>query len=181
MTFPNQSHAYTYCSFFSFTERPLLQLRVRDFQRRPYPDPTFDGRSLIYLDRQLQYYRPRPSRRPRRPKLHLWLGLWPDGLCWWLWCRGWWNESITVSEAAELCPLPLWVHRHWAHFGNCPSLNTQSCINWLLVVWDFCFLAVWAVGPVVKKKFWADYEQHFRAFFSCLQGQKNVQIYLRIL
>ena len=33
-----------------------------------------------------------------------------------------------------------------------PSLNTQSCIKGLLVVWDFCFWAVWAAGPVHKKK-----------------------------
>ena len=33
-----------------------------------------------------------------------------------------------------------------------PSLNTQSCIRGLSVVWDFCFLAVWAAGPVLKKK-----------------------------
>ena len=40
-----------------------------------------------------------------------------------------------------------------------PSLNAQSCIKGLLVVWDFCFLAVWAAGPVHKKKLGADYEQ----------------------
>ena len=33
-----------------------------------------------------------------------------------------------------------------------PSLNTQSCINGFLVVWDFCFWAVWvAAGPLLKK------------------------------
>ena len=39
------------------------------------------------------------------------------------------------------------------------SLNTQSCIKGLLVVWDFCFWAVWAAGPVhTQKKLGADYE-----------------------
>ena len=39
------------------------------------------------------------------------------------------------------------------------SLNTQSFIKVLLVVRDFCFWAVWAAGPVLKKKLLADYEQ----------------------
>ena len=39
-----------------------------------------------------------------------------------------------------------------------PSLNTQSCIKELLVVRDFCFLAIWAAGPVHKKKFGAYFE-----------------------
>ena len=33
-----------------------------------------------------------------------------------------------------------------------PSVNTQSCIKGLLVVQDFCFWAIWAAGPVLKKK-----------------------------
>ena len=33
-----------------------------------------------------------------------------------------------------------------------PSLNTQSCIKRLLVVQDLCFWAIWAAGPVQKKK-----------------------------
>jgi hypothetical protein len=33
-----------------------------------------------------------------------------------------------------------------------PSLNTQSCIKGLLGVRDFCFWAIWAAGPVLKKK-----------------------------
>ena len=32
-----------------------------------------------------------------------------------------------------------------------PSLNTQFFIKGLLVVWDFCFWAVWAAGPIHKK------------------------------
>ena len=52
-----------------------------------------------------------------------------------------------------------------------PSLNTQSCIKGLLGVRDFCFWAVWAAGPVLKKRLGADYEQIFRVFFSCFQGQ----------
>ena len=54
-----------------------------------------------------------------------------------------------------------------------PSVNTQSCIKGLLVVQDFCFWAIWAAGPVLKKKSWADYEQLLRVVFSCFQGQKN--------
>ena len=46
-----------------------------------------------------------------------------------------------------------------------PSLNTQSCIKGLLVLWDLCFWAVWAAGPVHKKKLGADYEQLLRDFF----------------
>ena len=58
-----------------------------------------------------------------------------------------------------------------------PSLNTQSCIKGLLEVhWvqDFCFWAVWAAGPVLKKKVGADYEQLLRVVFSCFQGQKKI-------
>ena len=76
--------AFTYFLCFLLTERSMLQLGVRDFQR-PHPDPAFDGRGLlIHLDRQLQYY---------WPPLHLYAIL-----------R---DESITVSQATELCPLPL--------------------------------------------------------------------------
>ena len=46
-----------------------------------------------------------------------------------------------------------------------PSLNTQSCIKGLLVVWDFCFWVVWAAGPLHKKKLGANYEQLLRAVF----------------
>ena len=37
-------------------------------------------------------------------------------------------------------------------FSSHPSLNTQSCIKGLLAVRGFCS-GVWAVGPVLKKKF----------------------------
>ena len=39
-----------------------------------------------------------------------------------------------------------------ANMAEEPSLNTQSCIKWLLVARDFCFWAVWTAGPVNKKK-----------------------------
>ena len=41
-----------------------------------------------------------------------------------------------------------------SNHGKCsiPSLNTQSCIRGLLVVRDFCFWAVLASGPILKKK-----------------------------
>ena len=35
------------------------------------------------------------------------------------------------------------------------------------MVRDFCFWAVWAAGPVHKKKYGTDYEQLLRAVFSC--------------
>ena len=53
-----------------------------------------------------------------------------------------------------------------------PNLNTQSCIQGLLVVWDFCFWAVWAAMPVLKKKSIMNYELLLRPFFSCFNGQK---------
>ena len=43
---------------------------------------------------------------------------------------------------------------------------------------------IWAgFGPVgnTEKKMGADYEQLLRAFFSCFHGQKNVEIFLKIL
>ena len=40
-----------------------------------------------------------------------------------------------------------------------------------LVLRDFCFWAIWAAGPVLKKKLGANYEQLLRAFFSCFRGQ----------
>ena len=43
------------------------------------------------------------------------------------------------------------------------------------MVRDFCFWAVWAAGPLHKKKLGADYEQPLRAFFSCLRGQKKFE------
>ena len=52
-----------------------------------------------------------------------------------------------------------------AKLGQMSSLNTQSFIKVLLVVRDFCFWAVWAAGPVLKKKFWANYERLLRAVF----------------
>ena len=61
-------------------------------------------------------------------------------------------------------------------FIQIPSLNTQSCIKGLLVVRDFCFWALWAAGPALKRKIWADYEQLLRVGFSCFYGQ-NLRIY----
>ena len=58
-----------------------------------------------------------------------------------------------------------------------PSLNTQSCIKGLLVVWYFCFWAVWAAGPVHKKKLGADYEQLFRVRVFMFSGWKFIYFY----
>ena len=52
-------------------------------------------------------------------------------------------------------------------FYKVPSLNTQFCIKRLLVVRDFCFRAVWAAGPVLKKKLgrlWTTFEGGFFMF-----------------
>ena len=39
-----------------------------------------------------------------------------------------------------------------------PSLNTQSCIKGLLVVWDFCFWGFEQPGQYIKKKLGTDFE-----------------------
>ena len=57
----------------------------------------------------------------------------------------------------------VWLERRAFHspvfkFGLFPNLNIQSCNIELLVVRDFDFWAVWAAGPVLKKKLGADYE-----------------------
>ena len=62
-----------------------------------------------------------------------------------------------------------------------PSLNTQSCNRGLLGVQDFCSWAVWAAGPVQKKKLGADYEQLFSAVFSCFRGQIFFNFFLKTL
>ena len=42
--------------------------------------------------------------------------------------------------------------KHWGWIEYLTSLNTQSCIKEIKGVQDFCFWAVWAAGPVLKKK-----------------------------
>ena len=61
-----------------------------------------------------------------------------------------------------------------------PSLNTQSCIKGLLGVRDFCFCAVWAARPVLKKRVWANYEQLLRVFFFCFEWQTFFLNFLKI-
>jgi hypothetical protein len=51
--------------------------------------------------------------------------------------------------------------------GKFGVINTHSCIKELLVVKDFCFWAIWAAGPVVKK--WVNHEQHFFFMFLILK------------
>ena len=53
--------------------------------------------------------------------------------------------------------------------GNC--LRAESVLE-TLVVQDFCFWAIWAAGPILKKKTWDHYEQLLRAVFSSFHGQK---------
>ena len=79
--------------FLPLSEWPVLQLGIGNLKRL-HPDPTFDGGlSLIRLniDWQLQHG-------------------WKSGFAQW--------ESITISEATDLRPLPLRVHWHRAYFGN---------------------------------------------------------------
>ena len=49
-----------------------------------------------------------------------------------------------------------------------PSLNTQSRIKGLLGVQDFCFWAIWAARPILKKRvgsqFWATFMDSFFMF-----------------
>ena len=42
-----------------------------------------------------------------------------------------------------------------------PSLNIQFCIEWLLVVWGFCFWAVLAAAGPVHKKSWGPIVSNF--------------------
>ena len=67
------------------------------------------------------------------------------------------------------------------NYDSYPSLNTQSCIKGLLVVRDFCFWAVWAAGPVHKKKvggrLWATFEGGFFMF----SGSKFFIFFLKTL
>ena len=55
-----------------------------------------------------------------------------------------------------------------------PSLNTQSCIKGLLGIRDFCFWAVLAAGPVLKKKVGGRLWATFEGVFVCLWGQKYI-------
>ena len=48
------------------------------------------------------------------------------------------------------------------------------------MVRDFYFWAIWAAGPVDKKKLGADYEQLLRAFFSWFWGQKFLDFFFGI-
>ena len=50
----------------------------------------------------------------------------------------------------------------------------------LLVVRDFCFWAIWAAGPVLKKC-WPDYRQLSRAFFHVFRGKKILDCFLNIV
>ena len=60
------------------------------------------------------------------------------------------------------------------------TLHSQSCIEGLLMIRDFCFWVDWAAGPVHKKKLEPDSEQLLRAVFACFGGQ-NLLIFFEIL
>jgi hypothetical protein len=60
-------------------------------------------------------------------------------------------------------------------FTEKSSLNNQSCIRGSWWYGISVFLAVWAAGPVMKKKIWADNEQLFFQVFRC---KKNVKFLL---
>ena len=47
----------------------------------------------------------------------------------------------------------------------------------LVVVWDFCFWAIWIAKPVHQKSLGANFEQLLRAFFSCFGGQLFFQFF----
>ena len=47
-------------------------------------------------------------------------------------------------------------------------------VNGLLVVWDFCFLAVWAARPALKKKVWATFEGGFFMFVRAEKRRKYI-------
>ena len=51
------------------------------------------------------------------------------------------------------------------------ALFHSACIKGILVVWDFCFWAVWAARPVLKKRLGANYEQLLRPVFHVVGGQ----------
>ena len=59
-----------------------------------------------------------------------------------------------------------------------PSLNTQFCIKGLLVVWDFCFWAIWAAGPVREINLWVHFEQGIPivTLYSYLSSKSNLKI-----
>jgi hypothetical protein len=59
-----------------------------------------------------------------------------------------------------------------------PNLNSQSSINGLLVVQDFCFWAVWAAGPVLKKKIGPIMSNFWGRFF---HGAKKKLNFLKTL
>ena len=63
-------------------------------------------------------------------------------------------QSNTLQESLRLIVEAgrTWITCLRYGLGKKPSLNTQSCIEGLLGVRYFCFWAVWAAGPVLKKK-----------------------------
>ena len=90
------------------------------------------------------------------------------------------NDTITLTDMKNGKKIPIEKHAYdkdrefyIAHLSQqlTPGKNnekisqskyTQFCIKGLLMVRDFWFWAVWAAGPVLKKKFWSDYEQLLR-------------------
>ena len=57
------------------------------------------------------------------------------------------------------------------------SLNTQSCTKGLLVVRDFCFWAVWAARPVLKKRSGLTISNFWGRFFHVFRGKNNVNFF----
>ena len=77
------------------------------------------------------------------------------------------GEEVPALDSTELL---INGETEWQQ-GTGPSLNTQSCIKGLLVVWDYFFWAVWAAGPVMKKKLGANNKQLMRAVFFMFWGE----------
>ena len=91
---------------------------------------------------------------------------------WYTVLQGTMMQFSHLFDAPLLTPLAsilvgnyLFQGRFKSHFcyyllQNYPSLNTQSCIKELLVVRDFCFLAIWTAGSI-HKKFWGPIMSNF--------------------
>ena len=60
-------------------------------------------------------------------------------------------QSVPIGTKISLVSISCWeINYHYQKLVIYPTINTQSCIKRLLVVWDFCFWAIWAAGTVLK-------------------------------
>ena len=75
------------------------------------------------------------------------------------------SEVIGIVLNPELQQWRSWLS-HRARFFSVKAQSKYPVLFWFLIARDFCFLAIWAAGPVHKKKLEAAYEQLLRAVFS---------------